>query len=99
MGVKVIIIVDDSDTIEVNGLPVSELSKATNPEAETGNYRAICVESEYPWWSVGKVYEVKNGTIIDDDGGARDKMTTFSDLKEYALHGTNRKLRFLRVVG
>lgn len=36
------------------------------PEAYNG--RVICVESQLPWWTVGKVYEVLNGRITADNG-------------------------------
>ena len=36
------------------------------PEAYNG--RMICVESPYPWWTVGKIYEVVDGRITADDG-------------------------------
>lgn len=35
---------------------------------ETYNGRMICVESPYPWWTVGKIYEVVDGRITADDG-------------------------------
>ena len=28
----------------------------------------ICVESPYPWWTVGKIYEVVDGRITANDG-------------------------------
>lgn len=36
------------------------------PEAYNG--RMICVESPYPWWTVGKIYEVVDGRITADNG-------------------------------
>lgn len=36
------------------------------PEAYNG--RMICVESPYPWWTVGKIYEVVDGRITANDG-------------------------------
>lgn len=35
---------------------------------ETYNGRMVCVESPYPWWTVGKIYEVVDGRITADDG-------------------------------
>lgn len=35
---------------------------------ETYNGRMICVESPYPWWTVGKIYEVVDGRITANDG-------------------------------
>lgn len=36
------------------------------PKAYNG--RMICVESPYPWWTVGKIYEVVDGRITANDG-------------------------------
>lgn len=40
--------------------------RPTIPEAYNG--RMICVESPYPWWTVGKIYEVVDGRITANDG-------------------------------
>lgn len=45
--------------------PEKPESPAT-PEAYNG--RMICVESPYPWWTVGKIYEVVDGRITANDG-------------------------------
>lgn len=36
------------------------------PEAYNG--RMICVKSQCPWWTVGKIYEVVDGRITADNG-------------------------------
>lgn len=36
---------------------------------ETYNGHVICVESPYPWWTVGRIYEVVDGRITANDGG------------------------------
>lgn len=36
------------------------------PKAYNG--RMICAESPYPWWTVGKIYEVVDGRITANDG-------------------------------
>lgn len=47
--------------------PFPEKQKSTaTPEAYNG--RMICVESPYPWWTVGKIYEVVDGRITANDG-------------------------------
>lgn len=47
--------------------PFPEKQKITAmPEAYNG--RMICVESPFPWWTVGKIYEVVDGRITADDG-------------------------------
>lgn len=38
----------------------------TTPKAYNG--RMICAESPYPWWTVGKIYNVVGGRITANDG-------------------------------
>lgn len=40
--------------------------RPTIPKAYNG--RMICAESPYPWWTVGKIYEVVDGRIMSNDG-------------------------------
>lgn len=35
---------------------------------KTYNGRVVCAESPYPWWTIGKIYEVVDGRITADDG-------------------------------
>lgn len=32
------------------------------------NGKVVCIKTAYPWWTVGKVYDVVNGKIFDDRG-------------------------------
>ena len=32
------------------------------------NGKVVCIKSRYPWWTVGKVYNVVDGVITSDDG-------------------------------
>ena len=32
------------------------------------NGRVVCIASDVEWWTVGKIYTLKNGYIIDNDG-------------------------------
>ena len=38
------------------------------------NGRVVCIKTDYPWWTVGKVYDVKDGIITADDGDIYPKM-------------------------
>ena len=38
------------------------------------NGRVVCIKTDYPWWTVGKVYDVKDGIITADDGDIFPKM-------------------------
>lgn len=42
------------------------VEKTTKPKGWTG--KVVCIKSAYPWWTVGKIYEVKDGFITDEDG-------------------------------
>lgn len=46
--------------------PFQAYAGRATPEAYNG--RMICAESPYPWWTVGKIYEVVDGRITADDG-------------------------------
>lgn len=46
--------------------PFTEKPESTGAP-ETYNGRMLCVESPFPWWTVGKVYDVVNGRITADD--------------------------------
>lgn len=41
-------------------------SEPPKPKCYTG--KVVCVKSGYPWWTVGKVYDIVDGTITADDG-------------------------------
>ena len=32
------------------------------------NGKVVCIKTDYPWWTVGKVYNVVDGVITADDG-------------------------------
>lgn len=38
------------------------------------NGKVVCIKTDYPWWTVGKVYDVKDGIIAADDGDIYPKM-------------------------
>lgn len=38
------------------------------------NGRVVCIKTDYPWWTVGKVYDVNDGIITADDGDIFPKM-------------------------
>ena len=48
----------------------TEVTEAA-PEPPKQKYytgKVVCVKSGYPWWTVGKVYDIMDGTITADDG-------------------------------
>ena len=42
--------------------------KPTPEVPKTYNGKVVCIKTKYDWWTVGKVYEVKDGIITDDAG-------------------------------
>jgi len=44
------------------------------------NGKVVCVESEISFWTVCKVYEIKDGIIVDDDGDERKPIESPDDL-------------------
>lgn len=45
--------------------------------------RVVCIESTNGWWIVGKIYEIKNGTIYDEDGDSYRHIKSVEDLNDY----------------
>lgn len=43
------------------------VDEATIEPEEGFNGKVICVETDYSWWTVGKIYTIKNGRIKCDD--------------------------------
>jgi hypothetical protein len=63
------------------------------------NGKVVCVESKHKFWTVGKVYEFKDGIITDDDGDRRGVMChfgCFEDWDEFCNAG--RGMKFIEVV-
>ena len=42
--------------------------KKETPKPKVYNGKVVCIKTKYPWWTVGKVYEVKGGIIVDNVG-------------------------------
>lgn len=47
---------------------VGTVEKPEPPKPKYYNGKVVCIKSPYSWWTVGKVYEVKDGHITADDG-------------------------------
>lgn len=47
------------------------------------NGKVVCTKSEYRHWTVGKVYEVKDGVITDDDGDTRGFAKPFKSFEDF----------------
>ncbi len=67
------------------------------------NGKVVCTKSEYRFWTVGKVYEFKDGIITDDDGdghGFGQPFESFEDFKKRFVDTfpTTGKLDFIPVV-
>lgn len=44
---------------------------------EVYNGKVVCIKTAYPWWTVGKVYEVKDGIITADNGYQYPKLDNY----------------------
>lgn len=51
-------------------------STNVEPEQKYYNGKVVCIKTDYPWWTVGKVYNVVDGVITADDG---DKYPKYGD--------------------
>ena len=49
----------------------SEKAKDEPPQKYT--HKVVCVESTEKWWTVGKVYECKDGILLDNDKHERNR--------------------------
>lgn len=47
-------------------VPCGPDAEPPKPKCYTG--KMVCIKSGYPWWTVGKVYDIMDGTITSDDG-------------------------------
>ena len=73
--------------------------KDKKPKGQKYNGKVVCVESAHKFWTVGKVYEFKDGIITDDDGDRRGVMIhfgCFEDWDEFCNAGRN--MKFIEVV-
>lgn len=50
-------------------------------------HKVVCVESTEKWWTVGKIYECKDGVLTDDHGSMRDR-ASYTDV--YTIEDLNR---------
>ena len=49
-----------------NIVPCGPDAEPPKPKCYTG--KMVCIKSGYSWWTVGKVYDIMDGTITADDG-------------------------------
>lgn len=52
------------------------------PEPEYYSGKVVCVKSDCPWWTVGKVYPINDGEIKDDEGDVSDAIKSIEELNE-----------------
>lgn len=57
---------------------VEHVKKPYEKETPKGyNGKVVCIKTKYSWWTVGKVYEVKDGIITHDDGGQYPRLDNY----------------------
>lgn len=59
---------DEYEVVE----PVKKPCEKETPKVYNG--KVVCIKTGYDWWTVGKVYEVKDGIITRDDGEQYPKL-------------------------
>lgn len=54
------------------------------PEAKPKYYsgKLVCVKSDCNWWTAGKVYEVVNGKVFDDECVERERILDVADMND-----------------
>ena len=54
------------------------------PEAKPKYYsgKLVCVKSDYRWWTAGKVYEVVDGKVFDDECTERERILDVADMND-----------------
>ena len=57
--------------------------EAYTPASKYYNGKVVCVKSGYPWWTIGKVYDVVDGFITDDLGCKYPNLTHTSTFEPY----------------
>lgn len=62
------------------------------------NGKVVCTKSEYSFWTVGKVYEFKDGVITDDQGDKRWSFESFEDFEKRFLSLHSDHVNFIPVV-
>ena len=59
-------------------IPVNFVQDETPQPPKKYTHKVVCVESAVNWWTVGKVYDCKNGVLHDDDGSERSRGPIYS---------------------
>lgn len=59
--------------------------------------KVVCIHSDYPYWTVGKVYKVRNGRIVDDEGGGRTGFHSLKNLNDYMRITSSRYVKFIEL--
>ena len=47
------------------------------------NCKVVCVDSRKSWWTEGKIYEIIDGAIYDDEGDYRGPFEDLDDLHSW----------------
>lgn len=70
-------------------------SSVADIKYEYYNGKVVCIKSGYPWWRVGKVYNVVDGVITADDGDKYPKYgapyVDAEDIRHAGCDGTDQR--------
>ena len=72
--------------------PIDDMKEIKIVEVSKGwNGKVVCIKTPYDWWTVGKIYEVKDGFITADDGEVYPNVRNerYVDAKDVRHAGSN----------
>ena len=71
---------DSEKTGKRQWVSIGDVGPCEQPKYYSG--KVICVESDYRWWTAGKVYEVVNGKVFDDECTERERILDVADMND-----------------
>lgn len=77
--------------------PVIAEVEVGKPKPKPYNAKVVCIQTDYRWWTEGKIYEVNDGIILDDDGDGRGLVFSLAELHNAVLGGDGKKASFLEI--
>lgn len=77
--------------------PVIAEVEVGKPKPKPYNAKVVCIQTDYRWWTVGRIYEVNDGIILDDDGDDRRQVFSLAELHNVVLGVDGKKASFIEI--
>ena len=77
--------------------PVIAEVEVGKPKPKPYNAKVVCIQTDYRWWTVGRIYEVNDGIILDDDGDDRRQVFSLAELHNVVLGDDGKKASFIEI--